>query len=191
MGDSRPGDKLPVILRVQDASTLSRYLPSLRYLLQRCVNDDPASSSIGFIAPLPDDIAAKHWLDLQSSIAGSRPENTLLIATVGGDNVVATVVIARALKQTHAYKGEIRKLLVHPDFRRAGLARAMMKEAERFAIDELGLELLLLDTATGSPARLFYLKEGWTEWGICPDYAMDATGTSKHDCSFFFKRLSR
>ncbi|KAI0096637.1 acyl-CoA N-acyltransferase [Nemania sp. FL0031] len=190
MGESRPKDKSPAISRVQDASTLANYLPSLQHLLQRCVNDDPAGSSIGFIAPLSDDAALNHWLDLQPSIAGPRPEITLLVATVGDGTVVATVVIARALKQTHAYKGEIRKLLVHPDFRRAGLARAMMGEAERFAHKELGLELLVLDTATSSPARLFYLKEGWTEWGICPDYAMDATGTTKHDCSFFLKRLS-
>ncbi|KAI1284041.1 acyl-CoA N-acyltransferase [Xylaria sp. FL0933] len=188
MGDLSSGGNPPPISRVQSPSTLTKYLPSLQHLLQRCVNDDPAGSSIGFLAPLSDDIATKHWLDLQSSISGPRPENTLLVATVGADFVIASVVISRALKQTHAYKGEIRKLLVHPDFRRSGLGRRMMEEAERVAREELGIELLLLDTATAMPARLFYLKEGWTEWGICPEYAMDAVG-NKHECSFFFKRL--
>ncbi|KAI0431233.1 acyl-CoA N-acyltransferase [Xylaria sp. FL1042] len=188
MGNISSGSSLPVVSRVEDPTTLTKYLPSLQHLLQRCVNDDPASSSIGFLAPLSDDIAIRHWLDLQPSISGSRPENTLLVATVGDDFVIATVVIARALKQTHAYKGEIRKLLVHPDVRRGGLGRAMMEEAERVAREELAIEMLVLDTATATPARLFYLKTGWTEWGICPGYAMDAAG-NKHDCSFFFKRL--
>ncbi len=188
-GDLGPGGDLPVVSRVQDASILTKCLPSLQRLLQRCVNDDPAGSSIGFLAPLSDDDARQHWLDFQPSISGPRPENTLLVATVGGDdNVVATVVISRALKQTHAYKAEIRKLLVHPDFRRGGLGRAMMAQAERVAREELGIDLLVLDTATAFPARLFYLTTGWTEWGICPDYAMDAAG-NKLDVSFFFRRL--
>ncbi|KAI1358929.1 acyl-CoA N-acyltransferase [Xylaria arbuscula] len=196
--------KSPNILRVGDISHLSKYLPSLQHLLQRCVNDDPATSSIGFLAPLSDQDAMDHWLDLQTSITGPRPENMLLVATLdngngdsdmhvnrNGDNsaaVIATVVIARALKQTHAYKGEIRKLLVHPDFRRDGLGAAMMAEAERVAREELGLELFVLDTAMDTPARRFYLKMGRTEWGLCPDYAMDAAGL-KYECSFFFKRL--
>ncbi|KAI1171850.1 acyl-CoA N-acyltransferase [Nemania sp. FL0916] len=189
MGSSNPGNHLPIISRVEDAATLTKYLPSLQRLLQCCVNDDPTSSSIGFLAPLSDGSATKHWLDLQPSIIGPKPENMLLVAVAEDSiTVIATVVIARALKQTHAYKGEIRKLLVHPDFRRAGLGREMMQEAERVARDELGLELLVLDTATATPARRFYLKTGWTEWGICPDYAMDATGV-KHECSFFVKRL--
>ncbi|KAI1195348.1 acyl-CoA N-acyltransferase [Nemania serpens] len=188
MGKSSFEDSSPVISRIRDASALTKCLPSLQRLLQRCVNDDAASSSIGFLAPLSDEVAIQHWLDLQPSITGARPENTFLIATLEDGTVVATVLIARALKQTHLYKGEVRKLLVHPDFRRHGLGRTMMAAAERTAREELGLELLLLDTATALPARLFYLKTGWTEWGTCPDYAMDAAGT-KHECSFFFKRL--
>ncbi|KAI0533301.1 acyl-CoA N-acyltransferase [Xylaria digitata] len=188
MGDLLYEANLPVIFRIQDLSMLTKCLPSLQRLLQRCVNDDPAGSSIGFLAPLSDDAATKHWLDLQPSMSGPRPENTLLVATVGENNVVATVVIARALKETHAYKGEIRKLLVRPDFRRNGLGHVMMGEAERVAREDLGIELLVLDTVTALPARLFYLKAGWTEWGVCPDYAMNAMG-NKHDVSFFFKRL--
>ncbi|KAI1321009.1 acyl-CoA N-acyltransferase [Xylariaceae sp. FL0255] len=177
----------PVISRIEYASTLEKHLPALRDLLQRCVNDEPEVSSIGFLAPLSDADAEAYWKSLSASITGPEPENTLLIATAA-DQLVATVTIARYLKQTHAYKGEIRKLLVHPDYRRHGLGRAMMDAAERAAVKDLGLELLVLDTATATPAREFYRRTGWTEWGICPDYAMDAT-RRKNDCSFFVKKL--
>ena len=87
-------------------------------------------------------------------------------------------------KATHSHRGEVRKLLVHPAHRGRGLGRRMMEVAERAAREELGLEMLCLDTAQDTPAREFYLRLGWTEWGVCPSYACCADGT-KSDCSFF------
>ncbi|KAI1149115.1 hypothetical protein F4825DRAFT_431675 [Nemania diffusa] len=133
MGDSRLGDNQPVISPIRDASSFVKYLPSLQHLLQRCVNDDPASSSIGFIAPLSDDAALQHWLDLQPSITAPGPETTLLVATANEtDTVVATVVVARAPSQSRPTHTRARSgsCSCTPDFRRAGLARAMMREAE-------------------------------------------------------------
>lgn len=80
-----------VIFRIGDTSTLAECLPSLQHLFQRCVNDDPATSSIGFLAPLSDEIA--HWLHLQPFITGARPENMLLVATQRDGAVIATVVV--------------------------------------------------------------------------------------------------
>lgn len=178
------------IKRIEDAPALERHLVSLRLLLQHCVNDDPAGSSIGFLAPLSDDDATDLWQQLSPSVFGANPTTTFLIATEpGSDEVLATVQIARNPKQTHTYKGEIRKLLVHPSHRRSGLGRRMMDAAEQIAREELSLDMLLLDTATATPARAFYLKTGWTEWGICPEYAKAADG-KKHDCSFFIKKLT-
>ena len=37
--------------------------------------------------------------------------------------------------------------------------------------------LLVLDTATGSPAEAFYRSLGWQEAGTIPDYALLTDGT--------------
>ncbi|KJZ77122.1 hypothetical protein HIM_03443 [Hirsutella minnesotensis 3608] len=174
---------------VKDGPDTDRLLPSLTELLLHCVNDDPAVSSIGFLAPLADHVATNYWRGLLSSAKSHDADTTVLVATVrGSDNVVATAQIVRMLKETHSHRGEVRKLLVHPAHRRGGLGRLMMTAAEEHARVNLGLEMLVLDTATQTPAREFYLKTTWTEWGRCPDYAKYADG-AKGECSFFVKML--
>ncbi|KAL7912522.1 acyl-CoA N-acyltransferase [Trichoderma velutinum] len=187
MGSNK--DPAFVVSPVTDATAVEKHLTSLRELLQHCINDEPETSSLGFMAPLTDHTAISYWLELLPSVIGPNATTTLLIATApGSDKVVATVQLGRMPKETHSYKGEIRKLMVHPDFRRHGLGRRMMDEIEKVAKEEFALELLLLDTSKETPARQFYLRTGWTEWGICPDYAKSSSG-HKHDCCFFVKSL--
>lgn len=95
---------------------------------------------------MSDEVAIKHWLDLQPSITGAIPENALLISTLEDDPA--------------SLQGRSQEAPRAPYFRRHGLGRTMMAAVERTAREELGLELVLLDTATALPARLFYLKTG-------------------------------
>lgn len=186
------------ITQVRDAANIERLLPSLRRLLQSCVNDDPSASSLGFFAPLTDHQASDYWLQLLPSAMGPNPPTTLLVMTDPGgtDNddrggrpfLVGTVQIGRIPKATHSHRGEIRKLLIHHACRGRGIGRRLMEAAEDVARRDLGLEVLVLDTAKRTPARDFYLSTGWREWGVCPIYAMAADGT-KDDCSFFVKTL--
>ncbi|KAL7921874.1 acyl-CoA N-acyltransferase [Trichoderma austrokoningii] len=178
-----------ILSSVTDISAMEKHLASLRDLLQHCINDEPDISSLGFLAPLADHRADSYWLELMSTVTGPNATTTLLIATQPhSDEVVATVQLARMPKESHTFKGEVRKLMVHPDYRRHGLGKWMMKEVERIAREEFALEMLLLDTSKETPAREFYLKTGWTEWGICPKYAKSSSG-KKHDCCFFVKDL--
>ncbi|KAI6780947.1 uncharacterized protein J7T54_003089 [Emericellopsis cladophorae] len=179
-----------VITQVTDTYDAEQYLPSLMTLLQRCVNDEPSTSSLGFLAPLSEDRAKDQWRESLKGVTGSEPSTVLLVATPDDDpfNVLAAIQISRYFKETHDHKGEIKKLLVSPDHRRYGLGKRLMEEAERFARDDMKLEMLLLDTATETPARQFYARFGWTEWGCCPRYARFADGR-KGDCTFFYKML--
>ena len=58
-------------------------------------------------------------------------------------------------------------------------------EAEAFA---RGRTVLVLDTATGSPAEAIYARLGWSRVGVIPDYALYPDGRF---CAttLFFKRL--
>lgn len=166
-------------------------VPSLSRLLQSCVNPDPKSSSLGFRAPLSETVATTYWENLASRLFGPGRDVSLLVVTHDsptGVEVVGTIQLGLNPKETHVHKAEIIKLLVGPESRRKGLGRILMTAAENFACEELGKTMLILDTATKTPARDFYLRLGYTEWGICPSYAQNADG-KLDDCSFFLKFL--
>ena len=79
---SKPEPDNLVITKVVNETTFETHLPSLAKLLQHCVNDDPPSSSIGFLAPLSDEHATEHWQALLPSCTGPKPQaTTLFVAT--------------------------------------------------------------------------------------------------------------
>lgn len=113
-----------ILSSVADVSVVGKHLASLRDLLQHCINDEPDISSLGFLAPLADRTAASYWLELMSTVTGPDATTRLLIATPPSSNkVVATVQLARIPKETHAFKSEVRKLMVHPDYRQHRLGK--------------------------------------------------------------------
>ncbi|MFC7585907.1 GNAT family N-acetyltransferase [Nonomuraea antimicrobica] len=103
-------------------------------------------------------------------------------------SAIGVVGLVRAGKPNARHRGEIVKLMVRRDARGRGLSRALLATAEQAAL-ETGVDLLLLDTETGSTAEHVYLTGGWTRYGIVPGYAGSPDGTPR-DCSFFYKRLT-
>ncbi|KAK1596123.1 putative histone acetyltransferase [Colletotrichum navitas] len=177
--------------RMTYQDNLEQWIPGLCRLLQSCVNIDPASSSLGFRAPLSVVTATAYWESLSAQLFGVEPTTTLFVVTRASQpdfKVIGTFQLATQLKETHAHKAEVRKLMVAAEERSHGLGKMLMATAEKFALEALGKTLLLLDTSTESPARTFYLRLGYTEWGVCPNYATSAIG-QLHDVSFFLKVL--
>jgi len=190
-----PGPALPpghIITTIETPEQLSTHLGSLRALLQFHVNNDPSTSSIGFRAPLTDEEAEKYWLGisdrLRGEMAGLAPRSYYLfvLTAAGSHDVLATAAVVPVHKANHMHRAEIVKVLVHPSQQRKGLGQAMMRHAEDFAKTQLRREVLMLDTATATPAMHFYRRLGWKEWGTCPEYADFADGT-RGDATFFVK----
>lgn len=178
-----------VFQKVESDQALEQHLPSLTALLQSCVNDDPSQSSIGFLAPLSASEAAEYWCSLSEAISGPNAPTVMLVALVNG-TLLGTAQVASIQKATHSYRGEVRKVLVSTKARGLGLGRKLMAELERVACEDMSLEILTLDTSTKTPARGFYQRLGWTEWGTCPDYSFSADGIQKLDATFFYKKLA-
>lgn len=195
-----PGPSSHTIARLLGPADIEARLPSLRSLLQSCVNIHPSASSIGFLAPLSDADADRYWLSLGPSLGttchlfvmsdpagrGDQPGEEKEVEEE--EEVAATAQLLTIPKATHAHRGEVAKLLVRPSGRRSGLGRAMMAHVESFARDGLGLRVLTLDTETDTPALAFYRRTGWAEWGTCPDYAAFADGRLG-SATFFVKSL--
>lgn len=186
------------ISRLSGPADIEAHLPSLRSLLQSCVNTDPSTSSIGFLAPLSDADADRYWRSLGANL-GTTCHLFILVLTGSASGVelegegeegevAATAQLLPIPKATHSHRGEVAKLLVRPSGRRSGLGRAMMAHVEAFARDSLGLRVLTLDTETETPALAFYRRTGWAEWGTCPDYAAFADGRLG-SATFFVKSL--
>lgn len=167
---------------------IEAHLPSLRSLLQSCVNTDPSASSIGFLAPLSDEDADRYWRSLGPSLGTTCHLFVMFDPASGKGEVAATAQLLTIPKATHAHRGEVAKLLVRPAGRRSGLGRATMAHVEAFAREELGQRVLTLDTETETPALEFYRGTGWVEWGTCPDYAAFADGRLG-SATFFYKSL--
>jgi GNAT superfamily N-acetyltransferase len=147
-------------------------------VLIACVND---GASIGFHAPLLPEIARAWWERLP------RPGVTLLVAEADG-RIGGTVQLHAAESANGAHRAEVAKLLVHPAWRRQGIARELMYAAESVA-RRLGKLLIVLDTREGDPSNLLYASVGYKEGGRIPDWARDAAGDLSATI-FWYKQLT-
>ena len=111
----------------------------------------------------------------------------LLVAERDG-HIVGTVQLQPAESENGAHRGEVAKLLVHPDSRRQGIARALMLALEDEA-RAAGKTLLVLDTREGDPSNDLYRALGYREAGRIPGWARDAAGTLSATI-FWYKPLA-
>jgi GNAT superfamily N-acetyltransferase len=162
-------------LRSVDVVDAERIVADLAGLLHACVQ---AGASIGFVLPFAVSEAEAYWRNkvFPGVAAGGV---VLLVAEIEG-RLAGTAQLDHDTPANQPHRAEVRKVLVHPDFRRRGLARALMASVEQRAID-LGRSLLTLDTRTGDAAEPLYASLGFRTTGVIPGYCLDALDTSKRD----------
>jgi ribosomal protein S18 acetylase RimI-like enzyme len=150
-----------------DAAEILGNLGALGELLHACVHD---GASIGYVLPFSVSEAEGFWRDkvLPAVASGSR----LVLVARQGARLAGTVQLDWDTPPNQPHRAEVRKLLVHPDFRRLGIGRALMAEVERRAL-VLGRRLLTLDTRTGDAAEPLYLALGYAISGTIPSYCRD------------------
>ena len=142
-------------------------------------------AGVSFLPPLAPDTARAFWKRAATEIAAGTQ------VLLGGwvDGVLAgTVTLHIGTPPNAPHRAEVQKLLVHPDARRHGLARALMQRVELEAA-RAGRSLLTLDTRAGHAAERLYRAMGWQEGGRIPGYALNADGTPA-DTLFFWKTTS-
>jgi ribosomal protein S18 acetylase RimI-like enzyme len=169
----------------KEPATIYRYkwpfspadLDDLIELLIACVND---GASLGFHPPLSPARARQWWTDLPF-------EETALLIARRDDRIVGSVQLLAAESENGRHRGEVAKLIVHPLWRRRGIARALMTALEGEARAS-GKTLLVLDTREGDPSNDLYRALGYTAAGRIPDWARDATGTPSTTV-FWFKQI--
>lgn len=170
----------PSILSADDAG---RRLGELGALLHACVS---AGASVNFVWPFAPAEAEAFFAQkvLPAVRTGTR---TLWITEVEG-RIVGTVQLDTATPPNQPHRAEVTKLLVHPDVRRKGIARALMAALEARAA-ALGRTLITLDTRTGDAAEPLYASLGYVAVGIIPGYCVDPAGTRLDATTIMYKTL--
>ena len=165
------------------ADDVAAHLDELAALLHACVH---AGASIGFILPFAPEQAEAFWrAGVLPAVRGG--ERILLVARDGG-RIVGTVQLDHDMPPNQPHRAEVRKLMVHPDCRRQGLARILMAEIEARAA-RLGRSLLTLDTRTGDHAEPLYASLGYHKAGVIPGYCRDPFEDRLDSTTIMYKSL--
>lgn len=168
-------------LHVLSAEEAEAALPSLCGILCDCVE---GGASVGFMSPYGPADALPYWRGVVSAVASG--ETVLMVARLGYETL-GTVQLGIGTMPNQPHRADLKKLLVHRRARGLGLGRLLMERAEAEALARRR-HVLVLDTATGSPAEAIYERLGWHRVGIIPQYALLPDG-DYCGSTFFYKLL--
>ncbi len=168
-------------IELLDAAAAASAERRLAEILSACVD---VGASVSYLPPLAIEVARGFWKRISAEIAaGTR----ILLAAWHDATLVGTVMLEFAVSPNQPHRGEVQKLLVHPDARRRGVARALMTRLETEA-QHAGKTLLTLDTRAGDAAERLYCDMGWHEAGRIPGFALNADGVPC-ETVFFWKSV--
>ncbi|MFC3126426.1 GNAT family N-acetyltransferase [Pseudoroseomonas globiformis] len=170
-----------LVVEALDAAAAASAERSLAAILAACVAD---GADLGYRHPLSPESARTLWRKVSADVAmGTR---LLLVAWREG-RMAGSVQLDLATPETEPHRAVMRHLLVHPDFRRKGVGRALAQRAQQ-AGRGIGRSLLTLDCRAGAPAERLLGALGWVEAGRIPGFGRDAAGRPA-DQVFLFRQL--
>jgi ribosomal protein S18 acetylase RimI-like enzyme len=140
--------------------------------------------SVSFMHPLSKTTARSFWE--ASLVSADRGERIVLGAREDGQ-LISTVTLLLNCPENQPHRAEIAKLMTRISKRGQGVARALVTEAERIAVNK-GRTLLNLDTAADEGAAGFYESLGFHKSGVIPDYALKPHG-GLTDTIIYWKRI--
>jgi len=171
-------------LQIQLLERPQSYLKRLIRLLEDTVN---SGGIVGFLAPLEPNEAKFYWNAVFRKV--EKGQTLLWVAQNSGGIVAGSVQLHLALQTNGTHRAEIAKMMVSSQFRRQGLGRRLMLEAEKGAL-ERGRTTLVLNTRAGDVGEELYRSLGWLEGGRIPGFSHSADG-SLHTTVIYFKLLEK
>jgi GNAT superfamily N-acetyltransferase len=166
-----------------EAPVAESALDQLAAVLADCVE---GGASVNFMSPFSHAEALEFFRKVAGSVVAG--DTVLLAASLDG-RIVGTVQLGLDTPPNQPHRADIRKLLVHRCARGHGVGAALMAQVEEEA-RRRGRWLLVLDTVPGENGHRLYLREGWTQTGLVPDYALFPDGRLC-DTAIMWKRLEK
>jgi GNAT superfamily N-acetyltransferase len=159
-------------------------LDALAEILHACVND---GASVGFILPFTLEASRSFW---QNAIEPSlhSDDNVLFVAVSDGETI-GTVQLCCATMPNQPHRADVSKMLVHPNYQRKGVGKALLAALEAEA-KLRNRTLLTLDTRTGDNAEPLYKSVGFQEAGIIPQFCRDTKTDRLDSTTYMYKILA-
>jgi GNAT superfamily N-acetyltransferase len=166
------------------ADARARDVASLAGILHAAVH---GGAGVSFVVPFTVEEARAFGLDrVEPAVrAGSK---RVLVAREG-DRIVGTVQFDLPWPPNQPHRADVGKMLVHPEARRRGIARALMLALEDLARAE-GRTLLTLDTVSDSHAEALYRSLGYVTIGVIPRFALKSLVPELEPATFMYKELA-
>jgi ribosomal protein S18 acetylase RimI-like enzyme len=160
--------KMPEIeIRALDAS------PDIHEALSEILVETVANGgSVSFMHPLAVEVAHTFW---RSSLAAAARGERIVLGAFDDENLIGTVTLLLDCPPNQPHRAEIAKMMTRIGHRGRGVATALMRAAERMAV-ERGRTLLVLDTAADGGASGLYERLDFQLAGVIPDYAFKPHG---------------
>jgi ribosomal protein S18 acetylase RimI-like enzyme len=169
-----------------EVTTLRSHVEVIEELADLLIEIVDNGGSVSFMHPLAKKTATAFW---EASLASAdRGERVVLGAREDG-KLVATVSLLLNCPENQPHRAKIAKLMTRVNRRGHGVARSLVTEAERIAIEK-GRTLLNLDTAADKGAAGFYESLGFHKSGVIPDYALKPRG-GLTDTIIYWKRIGK
>jgi ribosomal protein S18 acetylase RimI-like enzyme len=147
--------------------------PRIRAALSEIIVEVVANGgSVSFMHPLALEVAETFW---EYSLAAAAQGERIVLGAFDGESLVGTVTLLLDCPPNQPHRAEIAKLMTRMSHRRRGVAKALMRAAERVAV-ERARTLLVLDTAADGGASALYEGLGFNLAGVIPDYALKPHG---------------
>ncbi len=170
-------------ISIFSADDIASHVRELGALLHACVH---AEASIGFVLPFMADDSEAFWR--RNVLSAVRDGARVLLVAHQSGRIAGSVQLDYDTPPNQPHRAEVRKLLVHPEFRRQGIAQALMAELERLA-SQLGRSLITLDTRTGDKAEPLYASLGYKTAGVIPGYCRDPIEDRLDSTTIMYKAL--
>jgi ribosomal protein S18 acetylase RimI-like enzyme len=147
--------------------------PQIRGALSEILVEVVANGgSVSFMHPLAFEVADSFW---ERSLAAAARGERIVLGAFDDDRLVGTVTLLLDCPPNQPHRAEIAKLMTRMSHRGRGVAKALMRAAERVAV-ERARTLLVLDTAADGGASALYEGLGFKLAGVIPDYALKPHG---------------
>jgi GNAT superfamily N-acetyltransferase len=146
-------------------------------LAQLLLDAHASNMALGLTAPLTRERAAAEWERLV--------ESRLVLAALE-DGVVVGAGCLAAGGGNGSHRGEIQRLAVRGDRRGGGVGAALLDalvERARAA----GLALLWLTTHADTRSDGFYVRRGWTRYGVVPKWSQRPDGELVANAFFYLE----